>query len=117
LRDDQRCGDHVQDAEPDERLRKHRVAACAHQQRAARDDRDVTPEVRKRRTVALREHQARARQQQERREDRCARGEPERVVLEVGARDAEIPQIEREVIGDHRADRDAAKGVDLRNPA
>ena len=107
-----RDGDAVQDAEVDEAFGEDRVAADRRRECAQRDDRDAPREACRRNVELARENQAHADQQQERRHDGRARTEPERVVLEVGANDAEEAQIEREVVGDHRDDRDAAQRVD-----
>ena len=63
----------------------------------------------------IRQHQADADQRHEARDDHRAESEPERIVLEVGADDAEVPQVEREVVHDHQADGDAAQRVDPRH--
>ena len=113
----ERHRDRVQHAEPDVAARKHEVAADADQHRARGHLRDVAPEARAAARRALRQHEARAGEQQERREDQRARREPERVAVEVGTGDAEPGQVEAEVECDHRDDGETAQRVDRGDPA
>ena len=53
--------------------------------------------------LAVGQHQADSDEQQERGHDQRAKGEPERIVLEIGGDDAVEAQVEREVIDEHQA--------------
>ena len=62
------------------------------------------------------EDEAHADQHHERGHDQRAEAEPERIVLEVGRKDAVEAKVEREVVDEHQAERAAAQGVDAIDP-
>src|SRR5690606_20063822 len=110
--EDRRYGDRVQDAERDPRARERHETRGADRRRACGDHRDPTPALRARRTLQAGERERDARGDEERCHDGRARGEPEGIVLEVEAGDAEQREIEREVVDDHRDDRQAAQRIE-----
>ena len=72
----------------------------------------MAPEPRGRRAVAICEHQAYAGDQKERRQDQRPCVEPERIAIEVPLRQADMTQVETEVIDNHGQDREAAQCVE-----
>ena len=102
----------MENAEGDEGLRKGQVTGDTDQDRAKRDQRDPSPEMPRRDAGAAREQQAQSDQQHERADDHAAKTQPERIVVEVGAYEAEPIEVERKVIDDHQAKCDAAQAVD-----
>ena len=102
----------MQHAEIDEGLREQRVARERDEERAGGDARDAREVARKSDMRGVGQRERHAGRREECGEDRRARAEPETRMLEVAMGDAEIAQVEREVVGDHRHDREPPHDVD-----
>jgi len=111
-REQQREGNRMQHAEPDPRCWKHRITGSADYECAGGDSANVAPEPRRRWVVAICEHQAYTGDHKKRRQDQSPRVEPERIAIEVPLRQADMAEVETEVIGDHGQYREATQRVE-----
>ncbi len=107
----------MQDAEIDERARKHEPAPDARRERARGDDADAPPEMRGVAPARSASTRLTPTSSMNDADDQRAKAEPERIVLEVGGDDAVEAQVEAEVVDEHQAQRAAAQRVDRRRCA
>ena len=107
--------DEMQDAEINECRGKHRIAACAYQQRADADAKFAHGERAPRRLAPREQRNTDTHQREEARHDQGAKPDPEWLAIEIRVQELEVTQVETEVINDHQRDRGAARDVDPRD--
>ena len=110
--DDQHDRDRMQNAEADETARKHEPRPDADQQRAARHLQPASPEARPALAPVQGHRLPESRAEEKDRDDEAALRGPERVGIEVLLDDAEVVQIEEEVIHRHPDDRNASQRIE-----